>query len=147
MKVDTAKDVLGRFDQRAAHVYQLMGKKGQAYIIDIAAFAIGSQCDPYLVIEDSDGKQIAAVDDGKNVVDPQLNWKAPADGVYRLRVSDLSASSVSRKSYRLSVRDSVVQGEPTLVCPETLIVPLGGKASVNLTVTPKNKAALPIRLS
>lgn len=61
---------------------------GQQYRIQLIARELGSNLDATVAILDSQGKQLSKQDDVGNDRDPDLKWKAPADGEYFIEVKD-----------------------------------------------------------
>lgn len=110
--------------RRDADVFRFPAKAGEVYWIDVTAHRLGSDADPYLLIDqvvvndkqEETLKRIAAVDDdGVNPLpfvydtlsdDPVYRLAVPADGVYQLTVRDRYAASRGDPSlrYHLSVR-------------------------------------------
>ncbi|HEX3720445.1 MAG TPA: c-type cytochrome domain-containing protein [Verrucomicrobiae bacterium] len=77
-------------------------RAGQTIVFDLAAKSIGSQLDANLTLLDSAGNLLASqgeFDGG----DPLLGWSCPADGTYRIRVSDETASGSPNHFYSLSM--------------------------------------------
>jgi hypothetical protein len=99
-------------------------REGQVFWIEVFADRLGSQADPYLVVEqverNSKGKEVVtrltAVDDENTNVapavfdtrtdDPSYRFRAPADGTYRIVLRDRAFESRGdpRLVYRLSIR-------------------------------------------
>jgi hypothetical protein len=57
-------------------------KAGRTYVIDMKARTPGF--DPFLRLEDPDGKQVAFDDDGGGNLDARIVYRAPRDGVHRI---------------------------------------------------------------
>jgi hypothetical protein len=99
-------------------------RDGQVFWIEVFADRLGSQADPYLVVEqvehNSKGKEVVtrmtAVDDENTNLapavfdtrtdDPSYRFRAPADGTYRIQLRDRAFESRGdpRLVYRLSIR-------------------------------------------
>ena len=99
-------------------------REGQVFYIEVYADRLGSQADPYLVVEqverNAKGQEavtrMTAVDDENSNVapavfdtrsdDPSYRFQAPADGTYRIMLRDRSFESRGdpRLVYRLSIR-------------------------------------------
>ncbi|HEV8067957.1 MAG TPA: hypothetical protein VGP76_09475 [Planctomycetaceae bacterium] len=97
---------------------------GQVFYVEVFADRLGSQADPYLVVEqvehNAKGQEavtrLTAVDDENSNVapavfdtrsdDPSYRFQAPADGTYRILLRDRSFESRGdpRLVYRLSIR-------------------------------------------
>ena len=102
----------GRFYPRGDRDwFSFEAKAGDTLVFDLISNRLGLQTDPCLTIEsvstDADGKpvgkEIAYADDGpaefvggaidRPSADPTIEFKAPADGTYRLLIRDLKADS------------------------------------------------------
>lgn len=102
----------GRFHPRGDRDWFVFeAKAGETFVFDLVSNRLGLQTDPCLTIESVSagadgkpvGKEIAFVDDGpaefvggaidRPSADPSVEFKAPADGTYRILVRDLKADS------------------------------------------------------
>ena len=105
----------GRFDRPGdVDWYRVTLKKGQGVVIEVAATRhLRSPVDTALEVTDAGGKKLAENDDGSIFAgqvehdfpcpDSALEFVAPADGDYFLRVSDQNSTSGPRAVYRLTV--------------------------------------------
>ncbi len=104
--------------------FKFHAKEGQVFTIEVFADRLGSQADPYLVVErvelNSKGREFvtrmtAVDDDNANVApavfdtrtdDPSYRFRTPADGIYRVMLRDRSFESRGdpRLVYRLSIQ-------------------------------------------
>ena len=127
--------------------YQFTAKKGDALRITCEAARFGSQADPSLAIFAEDGKEIVRNDDLPTSVDAAVDFKAPADGVYELIVSDLSGDQPSRASvYRLTMEDPATVADFALQIPDRFDIPLGGKLDLVVKVNRRGEWTDPIEL-
>ncbi len=79
----------------------------QAIVIRTDARSAGSPLDPLLRILKADGSQLQEVDDGsKGDFDPDANFTAPAEGEYRVAITDRFGLGGPRFFYRLTVLPS-----------------------------------------
>ncbi len=109
--------------------YELTGKKGDVWAIDLQAEAIGSKLDVVLGVFDEQDKELKRVDDLAGTTDVGLEFVVPADGNYRLMVSDSSGHSGNRAAtYRLVVRPA--EAGYSLTVPEFVNLPIGGKSQL-----------------
>lgn len=107
--------VNGRFDKPGdTDWYRVSLKKGEGFVLEIAAQRhLRSPVDTIVAVLDSTGKKLAENDDGAIFTgqcehdfpsaDSRLEFTAPADGEYFVRVADQSGVSGSRAIYRLTV--------------------------------------------
>ena len=77
---------------------------GRQYRIQLIARELGSDLDATVAILDSQGKQLSQQDDVGNERDPDLKWKAPADGEYFIEVKDFHQAGGSGFRFVLMVR-------------------------------------------
>jgi hypothetical protein len=99
----------GRIEtDRDVDSYKFVAKKGQSYRFEIEARRFDSRIDSYLAIIDRNGKELAGNDDltdsGLISKDSRLDWTAPADGEFAVRVRDLSSHGGSDYVYHLVSR-------------------------------------------
>lgn len=84
-------------------VYRLKLAAKQAIVIRTDARASGSPLDPVLRILKSDGSQLQELDDGsKGDFDPDANFTAPAEGEYRVAITDRFGLGGPRFFYRIT---------------------------------------------
>ena len=81
--------------------YAVEVKKGERYRFDIDSFKDGFLLDAQLALEDSNGKELSVNDDSNKKRDPILNWIAPDDGRYCVRVRSLLDKGGMEYFYRL----------------------------------------------
>ena len=104
--------IAGRFHPRGDRDwFSFEAKAGDTFVLDLISNRLGHATDPCLLVESVSagpdgkpvGKEIAYADDGpaefvagaidRPSSDPSLEFKAPADGTYRILVRDLKADS------------------------------------------------------
>ncbi|MEX2120883.1 MAG: PPC domain-containing protein [Pirellulales bacterium] len=124
--------VTGRIDPpRDRDVWRFAAVKGQTLLFRIESRGLGYPLDPVLELFDTGDQSLARVDDSGGDRDAELSFAVPADGQYRLVVSDLYEHGGPRYLYRLRA----VVGRPdfsltvaghafTLVPGEPLEIPL-----------------------
>jgi hypothetical protein len=97
------------------------------------SFEDGFLLDGQLALEDSNGKELSVNDDSNKKRDPLLNWTAPADGRYCVRVRSLLGKAGMEYFYRLHF----IRPEPgftaTVVAPQ-FAVNAGATNEVKVTV-------------
>ncbi len=88
-------------------VFQIKLAAKQAIVIRTDARTVGSPLDPLLRILKSDGTQLQEVDDGsKGDFDPDANFTAPAEGEYRVAITDRFGLGGPRFFYRITALPS-----------------------------------------
>lgn len=126
--------------------YQFIAKKGDSLRLHVAAGRL-SPVDPSLVVVAADGKEVARNDDLPGDTDAAVDFKAPADGVYDVLISDVSGVTPSRAStYRLVVENPAAVADFSLQLPVGLDVPLAAKANLAVKVSRRGSWKAPIAL-
>lgn len=88
-------------------VFRLKLAAKQAIVIRTDARTVGSPLDPVLRIQKGDGSQLQEVDDGsKGDFDPDANFTAPAEGEYRIAITDRFGLGGPRFFYRITTLPS-----------------------------------------
>ncbi|HMJ66318.1 MAG TPA: c-type cytochrome domain-containing protein, partial [Candidatus Binatia bacterium] len=82
--------------------WDIPGKAGQMMIFDVAAKSLGSKANAIITLSDAQGRVLASNNDYDGV-DPLIAYTIPADGTYRLRVSDLMLGASEDHFYRISM--------------------------------------------
>ena len=82
-------------------VFRFMAKRGETVLFRLEGRDLGSPLDAVLEVTDSSGKSLVRTDDSSRQRDPEVSWKAPADGNYQVTVSDLHGRGGERFFYRL----------------------------------------------
>ena len=94
--------VSGRVEKpRDVDAFRFDARKGESLTFQIESRALGYPLDAVLAITDAMGKQLARVDDLPGTRDAALTFSPPADGSYRVVVSDLNQQGSMRHVYRL----------------------------------------------
>jgi hypothetical protein len=93
--------ITGRIGDRSdTDTFSFEAKAGQAISFEVESRALGYPLDAVLTITDGAGKSLARVDDVTGR-DASTVFAPPADGVYRITVSDLNRQGSERHVYRL----------------------------------------------
>lgn len=96
----------------------------QAIVIRTDARTAGSPLDPVLRILKSDGSQLQEVDDGtKGDFDPDANFTAPAEGEYRVAITDRFGLGGPRFFYRLTALPSQPDFELRVAADSFVLTP------------------------
>ena len=104
---------------------------GQHYRIQLIARELGSELDATVAILDAQGKQLTQQDDIGNDRDPDLKWKAPADGEYFIEVKDFHQAGGPGFEFYLIVSSLVPDFK--LSIPSDLIqVTIGKEAEIQV---------------
>ncbi len=84
---------------RAINHHRFNARQGQRIVIDCAAQGIDSKLKPVVIVADAEGRDLVA-ERGGGLID----FKAPADGSYLIKVHDLTFQGGPFFFYRLSLR-------------------------------------------
>ncbi|MFO1045499.1 MAG: PPC domain-containing protein [Planctomycetaceae bacterium] len=122
--------------------------KGQVWDVAAQAKRLNSPLDLELTVFGPDGKQVATNDDAAGSTDSEISLTVPADGLYRIVVSDRSGKSGSRAAnYRLAI--SAPREDLELSLPPLLNVVSGSQGKLALKATRKGgfKGPIPVTIS
>ena len=128
--------------------WTLAVRRGVPIEVELKARSIGSKLLGRLSIADMTGKELATADAGTGEqLDPILKWIPPADGLYRLGVSDLFPRRGGAEfSYQLRVYSPRPDFELTLASP-ALSVFRGANASLKLNLRRLGGFDGPVRIT
>ena len=134
-KVDLPVAIAGRLDRPDdVDGYSFEARKGVTYRFTLTARRLFSPIDGQLEVVDAKGKVLKTADDGRDLAgrvgrDPELEWAAPADGTYQVRVRDLHARGGQEFVYHLEI--AVATGDFELTFdPELAMVAPGNRTPV-----------------
>jgi serine/threonine protein kinase/Flp pilus assembly protein TadD len=116
-------------DPIASLVYEVKLIGGKSYSIDMIS-ADQKALDPLLVLQFADGRHIAEDDDGGGELNACIVFKAPRDGVYRVRATSFGAG---RGEFTLTVREISTEREVATVHSVGKGLTLEGKIDVQAT--------------
>lgn len=130
--------VTGQIDKRGERdIYVMAGKKGEVWEITVQSKKIGSPLEINHTVIGPDGKPLATKDDSVTL---------PADGDYRMILSDVSGKSLAANSvYRLEVKRPAPGFQLRTV--GIINVPIGGKTSFTLRIIRQGGFKEPVALS
>lgn len=119
--------VNGQLDKPAyVDLYRFQATKGQRIILECSAERIDSRLRAVLEVFDDQGRRIA-VNRGYFGIDPLIDFVAPADGSYAVRVQDLISSGGPEFYYRLEF-----DTQPRVVFTRPSVIPRGQATKVTL---------------
>jgi hypothetical protein len=109
--------VNGKSDGNGDDYFRFPAKKGERVVLDCRAFRLNSQMRPLLTLAAADGKELLRSRPYYNRTDPLLDFTAPADGDYVVRVHDMTFSG--NLPYRLVISNhpQVENAFPAAVAP------------------------------
>ena len=115
------------FPQEDVDEWSFHARKGQAVTCVVEAGRLGSPLDARLEVLGPDGRPLAENDDTFGT-DPFVRFRAPVDGVYRVRIHDINFKGGQAYVYRLTLTSDVYVDR---------VYPLGGRrgARVALSLT------------
>lgn len=144
-KIALPASVSGRLGEaNDSDTFQFEAKKGTVYAFEVISRRAGAATDPVLkVVNDKDAVQAQADDTfGK---DPRLEWTAPADGVFGLKVNDLHSRGGEGFGYVLEAE--VAEPDLLVTCdPDKINVGPGGRVPVFVQVTRRTGFTGPVAL-
>lgn len=119
---------------RDVDAYQFQAKKGQRLRFEVNAREWGSPLDPVIRIYDVAGKLLReADDDGKQSIDPDVEYTMPADGVFNVTVSDRYSHGGERYAYLLSITET--QPDFTLsITADAFVLSAGKPLEIPVTI-------------
>ncbi len=146
VRLNVPAAVTGTLDLiRGEDRFEFQGKKGDIWRLTCCSAKLGMPLDPALTVFDAAGKELTRVDDLPGVTDSGLLYTVPADGPYQISVVDQSGQSGSRSAvYRLTVESP--SRDFTLIVPDKLALPLGGKTNLVVKGTRHGGLVEPISL-
>lgn len=110
--------------------YAFDAKKGSYTNVRLLAKALGLHLDAALAIIDKDGKELATNDDAAEGEDPLLSWKAPADGRYAVRITDLFGKGGDDAEYVLQLGPGEETFGAAITSKPTLAIEAGKTAEI-----------------
>src|SRR5262249_39021142 len=94
--------VSGKVDANSYDFFRLNLKKGERALIEVAAERIDSKLDATLIVVNESGRELARARDGVGT-DPVLDFTAPADGKFLVKLHDAVYGGGDNYFYRLTV--------------------------------------------
>jgi hypothetical protein len=141
-----AGTVTGRLEKAGAPFeLPVAGKKGQALAVRVDSRTFGLDVNPVVRVSGPDGKQLARAEPGKLHSDTALTFTPPADGDYKVAVSDLYGAAGRRSVFLLKVATPEPDYELT-VTADRVAVPPGKSADVAVKVVRRNGFAKPVEV-
>lgn len=127
MTVSLNSVINGRIEQPGdLDHYQFEARQGQRVIVDCRAERIDSRLRAVLEIFDANSRRLA-VNRGYHGIDPQIDFRVPADGTYVVKIHDLIFSGGGEHSYRLEI-----DAGPRVAFTVPNVVPRGQASRVKL---------------
>lgn len=146
-RVDVPVTISGHIDQpRDVDAFVFPAKKGEPLLIRVDSRALGLPLDPVLIVADAAGKVITRIDDTQNNRDAETTFNPPADGEYRVAVTDLHRRGGMRFAYRLSIARPQPDFALTLAADAFIATP-GKPLEIPVTVERRNAFDDEIELS
>lgn len=117
--------------------------KGRAYSLAVTAGRIGSTLEPWLKLEDKNGKRLARNEGVPRDLD--LAWTAPADGVYTAVVGEVTHRGGPDYLYRLAIAEAVPSASANLEKDSSVVVP-GKPTELKISLKRLNGFKAPLQL-
>lgn len=147
--------VNGRIDRADdSDVFEFTGQAGKTVVAEVQARRLDSPLDSVVALLDARGRVLASNDDREDLTagvnthaaDSYLSAKLPADGVYRIRISDTSRRGGEEYGYRLRLSEPRPDFDLRVV-PSSLSLPVGSTAAVTVYVARRDGFTGPIKLA
>jgi hypothetical protein len=136
--------VTGRIDApRDKDVYQFSAPAGAKVLLRAESRALGFPLDPVIEFQDAAGKFLTRVDDIGAERDAELVFAVPAEGAYRVQISDLHRQGGERYVYRLTCEAAAPDFALTLD-RDSFVLAAGGKLEIPVQVERRHGFAEPI---
>ncbi len=104
LPIELPARISGRIERYGQHRFlRFQAIAGQQYRLQLRARNRGSNLDASIALLDAQGKQLSQQDDVGNDRDPDLKWKAPADGEYTIDIQDFHQAGGQNFDFELSV--------------------------------------------
>jgi hypothetical protein len=123
--------------------FEFTTTKGEKLILFLRAGSLGSPLDALLRLEDSAQKELLRNEDSIGDGDLRVEWTAPADGKYRLIISDLKRQGNKDAIYRLSVEKALPAITATMAAHELKLM-AGKSIPLKATITRLNGHTAPV---
>jgi hypothetical protein len=123
--------------KRAVDFYSFQGVKGRRVAVDCAATGIDSRLTPVVILADAKGGDLKV-----NRTGGVIDFIPPADGIYLIKVSDLTYQGGERLFYRLALQEVPGAG-PAPRQPQTQTVSAMSWPPVGLAATAKANESEP----
>jgi hypothetical protein len=115
----------GHSDNDGDDFFRFPAKKGERVVLDCRAFRLNSELRAILSLSTADGKELLHSRPYYNLTDPLLDFTAPADGEYVVRLHDMTFRG--GQPYRL-----VISNHPQVECAFPVAMAPGAKAELLL---------------
>ncbi len=112
------------FPREDVDIWTFAARAGKGYTCEVMAARIGSPLDSRLEIIAPDGRPIAENVDGHGT-DSLLQFTAPVDGEYQVKIHDINFGGLQHYVYRLTINDGPSINE---------VYPLGGRRGETIAV-------------
>lgn len=126
------------FPREDIDIWTVQARAGKTYTCEVLAARIGSALDSHLEVIGPDGRQVAENIDSRGA-DSFIQFKAPIDGEYQVRISDINFGGLQHYVYRLTINDGPYVNH---------VYPLGGRkgSRVSFEMTGANTPPEPVAL-
>jgi hypothetical protein len=126
--------------------FSFTGKKDQAVRMTALSTSLGLGADPLVQLLDAHGKVVAEADDSsRELRDPVLAAKLPADGTYRVIVRDLHFRGGPRMAYRLTIESPAADFDLKLAA-DSFAFDAAKPLEIPLSLVPRDGFAGPVEI-
>ncbi len=133
--IELPVSISGRIaERRDRDVFAFQAAKGETLVFDLQSRTLGYALDGVLEVTDATGKSLVRVDDVGGSRDPRLQFAVPADGTYRVLVSDLNGAGGPRQVYLLRATRAAADYEVSADANGYVLMP-GKPLEITLAIT------------
>jgi hypothetical protein len=127
--------------------FSFVGQKDQAVRMTALSTSLGLGVDPLVQLLDADDKVVAEADDSsRELRDPVLSAKLPADGTYRVIVRDLHFRGGPRMAYRLTIDSPEADFELKLAA-DSFVLDSTKPLEIPLSLVPRDGFEEPVEIT
>jgi len=135
ISVELPASIRGAIEKTKQSRYlKFMAKKDKDYRVLLSAREHGSELDGVLTIVDAGGKQLVQKDVDSDHRDPDLKWKAPADGEYFLEIHDFHRAGGADYPFQLSIWETFPNYNLTVMSDLVRAI-VGKETEIEINVT------------
>ncbi len=127
--------IAGRIESgEDADCFAFDAKKGSAWSVRVHSRSLGLPLNAHAAVLDASGKELATSNDSTEFEDAQISFKAPADGNYMIKVTDLFAKGGADAEYVLRVLPAMEDFDLAITSKPVLSIEAGKTLEIKAKV-------------